>query len=148
MLTTYKIKTRKLEEGLQVISDNGKFNILFDESKPMGGTDKGMGPVEGLLSAIGACQAIVATMFKKAKKISFSDFSIEVEGDIDMDGVMHKKDIRTGLQEIRYKMHFVSDEPEEKIKEYAKFIEMTCPVSDTVRNGTKMINTGVVISNK
>lgn len=144
MLNTFKATARKLSDGMQVDTESQGFKILFDEPEKMGGTNKGINPMAGLLSVMGACQAIVATMFAKKFGIEFSDFYLEIEGDMDMDGIMQKKEVRTGFQEIRFKMHIKSENTDEELTEFAEFIEKNCPISDSLANGVKLVNQGVV----
>lgn len=145
MLTTYKAVAEKSTEGLKVSTSSRGFTIIQDEPKSLGGTDLGMSPVETLLCALGACQAIVASAFAKFKGIKLDGFHVEIEGDIDLDGFRGKPGIRPGFQEIRYKMHFKTTDSRAKIEEFAKFIEMTCPVGDSIENGVKLVSSGVVI---
>ena len=145
MLTTFKATARKLDKGMQVDTESNGFKILFDEPEKMGGTNEGINPMSALLSVMGACQAIVATMFAKQFNIEFTDFYLEIEGDMDMAGIMQKKDVRSGFQEIRFTMHFKSDKSTEELEEFSKFIEKNCPISDSLANGVKLINQGVVI---
>nr|WP_223814532.1 OsmC family protein [Thermoanaerobacterium thermosaccharolyticum] len=58
-IETFKAVSRKLPEGLAVESEVRGFKMLLDEPKEMGGTNKGMNPVEALLCALGSCQTIV-----------------------------------------------------------------------------------------
>ncbi len=145
MLTTFKATARKLDKGMQVDTESNGFKILFDEPEKMGGTNEGINPMSALLSVMGACQAIVATMFAKQFNIEFDDFYLEIEGDMDMAGIMQKKDVRSGFQEIRFTMHFKSDNSKEELEEFSKFIEKNCPISDSLANGVKLVNQGVVI---
>jgi uncharacterized OsmC-like protein len=145
MLTTFKATARKLDKGMQVDTESNGFKILFDEPEKMGGTNEGINPMSALLSVMGACQAIVATMFAKKFNIEFTDFHLEIEGDMDMAGIMQKKDVRSGFQEIRFTMHFKSDNSKEELEEFSKFIEKNCPISDSLANGVKLVNQGVVI---
>ncbi|MGG4220646.1 OsmC family protein [Paenibacillus jamilae] len=144
MLTTFKATAKKLPEGLQVESNSRGFKIILDEPEDMGGTDKGMNPVETLLCALGACQSIVASAFAEANDFSFDEFHIELEGDLDPDGFMGIADVRPGFQEIRFTMHFKTEESQEKAEAFADFIEKTCPVGDCLANGVKMVKAGVV----
>ena len=144
MLTTFKATARKLSEGMQVDTESMGFKILFDEPAHMGGTNQGINPMSALLSVLGGCQAIVATMFAKQFNIEFSDFYLEIEGDMDMAGIMQKSNVRTGFQEIRFKMHFKSDNSETELAEFAKFIEKNCPISDSLAQGVKLVNLGIV----
>ena len=145
MLTTFKAKATKLPDGMQVETQSRNFKIMIDEPKGMGGTDVAMSPVEAILCALGGCQAIVAVAFAKAQGVTFENFFVEIEGDIDLAGFMGKADVRIGFQEIRYKMHFKTNEPMEKMEKFAAFIERTCPVGDSLVNKVKLVNAGVVI---
>ena len=145
MLTTFKAKAHKLADGMQVETESSGFKILFDEPEKMGGTNKGINPMSAVLSVLGACQAIVASMFAKQFNIEFSDFYLDIEGDMDMRGIMQKADVRSGFQEIRFKMHFKSENTKEELEEFAKFIEKNCPISDSLAQGVKLVNQGVVI---
>lgn len=134
--------TAQLQDGVQVKVKSRNFEITVDEPKNLGGTDTGMNPVELVLGALGACQAIVARVFAKKFNIEFSDLWIELEGDLDPDGFMHKSDVRKGYSEIRYNIHIKTDAPQEKVEEFVAFIEDTCPVGDTLANpvNTKLNN--------
>ncbi|HCD45123.1 MAG TPA: peroxiredoxin [Lachnoclostridium sp.] len=145
MLTTFKATAKALPEGLQVETNSRGFKILFDEPEELGGTDTAMNPVEALLCALGACQSIVVKAFAAAHDITFEEFHVELEGDLDPDGFMGLADVRNGFQEIRFVMHFKTNEPKEKIEEFAKFIENTCPVGDCLSNGVKLVLSGVAI---
>ncbi len=144
MKKTYKATVKKLKEGFQVEAEANGFKILFDEPENMGGTNKGMNPMSAALSVMGACQTVVAFMFAKQKGIDLKDFYVEIEGDMDMSALMKQTGDRTGFKEIRYKMHFDSDSSEEELHDFSNFIEQNCPVSDTFRQGTNLINQGIV----
>lgn len=144
MLTTFKATATKLSEGMQVETKARQFTALLDEPADLGGTNAAMNPVEALLSALGGCQAIVAAAFAKAQGVTFEKVFVELEGDIDLDGFMGKADVRPGFQEIRFTIHFKSDEPKEKLEKFVEFIEKTCPVGDTLK-GVKLVNAGVVV---
>ena len=145
MINTVKVTGRKLPEGMQVETQARSFKVIMDEPANLGGTDKAMNPVEALLAALAACQAIVAAAYAEAHDIKFEEFHVDLEGDIDFDGFMGLSDVRPGFSEIRYEMHFKTSEPKEKIEKFVEFIEKTCPVGDSLTNGVKLVNAGVVI---
>jgi len=145
MLTTFKATAKKLPDGMQVETSSRGFKIIIDEPKELGGTDVFMNPVEALLCSLGACQTIVASAFARAQKFKFEECHIEIEGDLDPDGFMGLADVRNGYQEIRYVMHFKTNEPKEKAEAFAKFIESRCPVGDTLANEVKLVLSGVAI---
>ena len=144
MNKTYKATIKKLKEGFQVEAESEGFKILFDEPEKIGGTNKGMNPMSAALSVMGACQTVVAFMFAKQKGIDLKGFFVEIEGDMDMSALMRQTGDRTGFNEIRYKMHFDSDSSEKELQEFSDFIEKNCPVSDTFKQGTKLVNQGIV----
>jgi uncharacterized OsmC-like protein len=144
MITTYKATAKKSKDGLQVETSARGFKILIDEPESLGGTNVGMSPVEVLLCALGACQTIVATAFAESQNFHFEEFNVELEGDLDPDGFMGLADVRNGFQEIRYKMHFKTNETQEKTEAFAQFIEKRCPVGDCLENGVKLISSGVI----
>lgn len=118
--------------------------MILDEPEELGGTDTGMNPVEAVICALGGCQAIAAAAFAEGEGFEFEEFYVEIEGDLDPAGFMGDESIRPGYQEIRYKMHFKTNETQERAEEFAKFIEKRCPVGDCLTNGVKMVSTGVV----
>lgn len=122
-------------EGLEVHGKARDFEMTLDEPTSMGGTDKGMNPVEALLISLGACKTIVARAFAKRERMNIKDISIELEGDLDPDGFLGKNpDAKVGFSEIRTKYHINADNTEEEIADFVDFIEKTCPVADTIVN--------------
>lgn len=134
-----------LQEGVQVKVQSRDFEITVDEPKELGGTDTGMNPVEMVLCALGACQAIVASAFAKKHHMTFRDFRVELEGDLNTDGFLGLSDVRPGYSEIRYNIHIDTDEPKEKVEKFVKFIEETCPVGDTIAHPVNMTLNEIII---
>jgi uncharacterized OsmC-like protein len=134
-----------LQDGVQVKVKSRNFEVTIDEPKSLGGTDTGMNPVELLLSALGACQAIVARVYAKKFNIEFDNLWIELEGDLDTDGFLNKSDVRPGYSDIRYNIHIETDAPKEKVDEFVAFIETKCPVGDTIANPVNLKLNDIVI---
>ena len=130
MNTIFKATAKKLPEGLQVETTARNFKILLDEPEDLGGTNKGLNPVEAVLSALGACQTICAYAFAGAMHI-------------DLKGL--NKEVRNGFSEVRFTMHMTTDASQKKAEKLADFIESRCPVGDCLENPVKLIRTGVVI---
>lgn len=146
-LTTFTA-TAHLQQGVQVKVKSRNFEVTIDEPKDLGGTDTGMNPVELVLCALGACQAIVARFYAGKFGVDFKDFRVELEGDLDTDGFMGKSDVRKGYSEIRYNIHIDTEEPREKIEEFVRFIENTCPVGDTLANTVTLKLNSIIIEGK
>ncbi|MBY7145063.1 OsmC family protein [Virgibacillus sp. NKC19-3] len=126
--------TAHLQDGLQVKANSREFSLTIDEPEQLGGTNSGMNPVELILAALGACQAITARTYADQFNIRLDDFWVEVEGTLDTDGFMNKSDIRPGYSDVAYNIHMKTDAPRSKVEEFVSFIERTCPVGDTIAN--------------
>ncbi len=146
MKETYKATVKKIPAGLQAQAQTRSFSLLMDEPKSAGGTDEGMTPVEAVLCGLGACQTICAYAFAKGQGIKLRGFYSEVEADLDPDGFMGiNPDVRNGFSEVRFTMHFDTDNTQEEVEKFADFIESRCPVGDIISNAVPMKRLGVVI---
>lgn len=145
MLQTVKATSKKIPGGLTVENEVRGFKFIMDEPKELGGTNKGMNPIEALLCALGSCQVIVASAFAKSQNFTFKECYIDLEGDFDPEGFMGNPDIRNGFQNIRFNVHFKSDESQEKCEEFAEFMAQQCPVEDNLVNGVPVNRTSVII---
>lgn len=145
-VATFKAVSRKGKEGLIAESESRGFKIIMDEPESLGGTNKGMNPVEGLLVSLGSCLVIVGSAFAKAQGIDLQDLWVETEGDLDPDGFMlGKEGVRPGFEAVRFTIHIKSNSPEDKLREFKEFMESRCPVSDTLGNGTRVTASELVI---
>ena len=136
--------TAHLQAGTLVKVQARGFEFTLDEPESLGGTDTAMNPVEALLGALGACQAIVARSYAPMFNVELDEFWVELEGDLDTDGFMNKADVRCGFSDIRYTYHLKSSSPEHSINEFIHFIGTKCPVGDSLAQGVKLSLAGVV----
>jgi len=137
--------TAHLQKGMVVKARSRDFELTIDEPRNLGGTDTAMNPVEVVLSALGACQSIVARAYAGKFDVQLDDFWVEVEGELDTDGFMNKSDVRRGYSDIRYTFHIKTDAPRERVEEFIAFLEKTCPVGDTIANPVNLKLNGIVI---
>lgn len=145
-VTTFKASTY-LKDKVLVEANVRGHKIIIDEPKELGGDDQGANPVELVLSALGACQSIVARIYANKLKIDLRNFWVELEGDLDIDGFLGKSDVRPGFLTIRYTFHIETSAPVEKVEEFKKIIEAHCPVGDTIANTVNLVSSGIVIEN-
>ena len=136
--------TAHLQGGTLVKVRSRGFEFTLDEPKELGGTDTAMNPVEALLGALGACQAIVASAYAKLFNVQLDDFWVELEGDLDTDGFMDKADVRCGYTDIRYTYHIKSSSTQANIDEFVAFIGTKCPVGDSLMQSVNLQLVGVV----
>jgi uncharacterized OsmC-like protein len=144
-IVTSKVSS-KVIKGLQVENVARNFSLRIDEPEQLGGSNSGMTPMEAMLIALGSCQVIVASSFAQYHDIDLQEFRIEVEGDMDMDGFQKgKPGVRMGFQEVRLTPHIKSNSSPEAIKEFIKFVESRCPVTDVMMSGTKIVSQKAVV---
>lgn len=136
--------TAHLQAGTLVKVKARGFEFTLDEPPELGGTDTAMNPVEALLGALGACQAIVARSYAPMFKVELEEFWVELEGDLDPDGFMNKAEVRCGFSDIRYTYHIKSSSPEQSINDFIDFIGTKCPVGDSLTQGVNLTLAGVV----
>ncbi len=116
------------------------FTFHVDEPKNLGGTDEAMNPVEALLSALGACQCIVAKSFARQQKINLIDIQVKIEGELDTDGFTGiNKNAKLGFSKITTKFYVKADNTEQEIRDFITFVEHHCPVLDTIVNTPEII---------
>ena len=138
----------QLLEGVKVNARARQFSWTLDEPAELGGTDHGMNPVEGLLCALGACQAIVARVYAAEFDVVLDDFRVVVEGDLDLDGFFGKAPVRPGYQEIRYRFHVDSPSPQANIDRLLTHLRQHCPVGDTLANPVRLRFDGVTVERR
>lgn len=143
-IQTFKA-TAHLQEGTKVNVRSRNFEFNIDEPESLGGTDTAMNPVEALLGSLGACQSIVARVYASKFDVKLDDFWVELEGDIDLDGFFNKSDVRRGYSDIRYHFHIKTDAPKDKVEEFIDFLELQCPVGDTIANAVHLQRGNLII---
>jgi uncharacterized OsmC-like protein len=133
--------TAKLGKGLAIECEARGHIVMFDEEKIFGGGDLGMTPIEATMSALGACQCIIARMFARNKEIDLQGLRMELEGDLVVASLdqIAEGNASMRIQEIRSKVYIKSSSPEEKVRAFAEFIENNCPVADILKNPAQMI---------
>ncbi len=136
-LQTFKATARSAE-GLRVEGKSRGMRVMFDEPEELGGTNEGMNPVEMLLNSLGACQVITAKTYARKFGVDLKDMWVDIEGDLDIDGFMGVPGVKAGLTDIRFKMNFVTDAPEESVHMLAREVEKHCPVGATLAASVRL----------
>ncbi|MEY1661245.1 OsmC family protein [Isoalcanivorax beigongshangi] len=136
----------QLQAGTRVDVSARQFSLAIDEPAELGGTDTGMNPVEALLGALGACQAIVARVYARQFKVQLDDFRVEVEGDLDLDGFFGKAPVRPGYGEIRYRFQISTPSPRANVDALIAHLERHCPVGDSLAQPVPLKLAGIDIT--
>lgn len=77
-----KIHLKRLDRdfNLEAFNEDGN-SIVMDASEDIGGNEKGMRPMQVLLSALGGCSAIDIILILRKQKQTVTSFEIELEGE-------------------------------------------------------------------
>lgn len=107
--------------------------MTMDEPTGLGGTDAGANPVETVLAALGACQAITYRVWAELSGVRLDGVSVETEGDIDLAGFLGLREgVRPGLAGVRHRVVLSGPETPERYRELAEVVDRHCPVLDIV----------------
>ncbi|WP_217915488.1 OsmC family protein [Miltoncostaea marina] len=125
----------RTREGLHCEARARDHRVDFDEPAELAGTDLGPNPVEMVLAAFGACQAITYRVWAARLGLRLDDVRFELEGDIDLAGFLGvRDDVRPGPTAVRERIVLVGPEPRERYEELARVVDRHCPVLDLVAN--------------
>jgi uncharacterized OsmC-like protein len=106
--------------------DNGEPPVLL-------GNNEGANPVEFLLHALAGCVTTTFVLHAAARGIKLNSVSTELEGDIDVQGLLDlDPSASVGYEEIRIKMRVDADASDEVIEELMMFTQAHSPVCNTI----------------
>jgi uncharacterized OsmC-like protein len=95
------------------------------------GKDQGANPVEFVLHALAACMTTTMVYHAAARGLKITAVNSELEGDIDVRGLMGlADDVRKGYSEVRVKLSVEGEATPEQLAALAKM----SPVYDIVSN--------------
>ncbi len=109
------------------------FEFTNGEPPMLLGDNEGANPVEFLLHALAGCVTTTFILHATARGIRIEELSTELDGDIDVQGLIGLNDTVTpGYQEIRIKMHVRADCPDEQLEDLLQYAQAHSPVCNTV----------------
>lgn len=118
--------------------------MVVDEPKGMGGTNEGPNPVELVLAALAACQAITYRVWAAKLGIALDSVIIDAEGDLDLRGYLGvDDDVRPGYEALRLHVRLEGPESRERYAELSDAVDRHCPVLD-VATGTVPVERVIV----
>ncbi len=121
---------------------SGKFKMIIDEPENMGGTNEGPSPVQTLLMALAGCLNVTGHHVAKERNLPLAKMKISIDGNMNpCNFIGCSFDERAGFQEIIVKIQptFTTPVEEATIKEWIQETEARCPVTDNIKEGTKII---------
>jgi len=109
--------------------------FVFDNGEPpvLLGNNEGANPVEFLLHALAGCVTTTLVLHAAARGIRIESISTEMEGEIDLHGLLGLDDsVSPGYEQIRMKMDIKADCSDEKLDDLLAFTRKHSPVCETV----------------
>ena len=114
-----------------------KFVAEGDHPAVLCGADNAPTPVEYLLSALAACITAGVANIASARQIKLNAVNVNVEGDIDLQGLLGLDDeVRNGFQKIRATVQVDGDADAEKLAKVVQQSIARSAVFDMLKNGT------------
>jgi uncharacterized OsmC-like protein len=111
---------------------------VFDADHPavLVGRDNGPTPVEFLLHALAACLTAGLANIAAARKITLTEVSSTVSGDIDLNGILGlDPEVRNGYQKLTVKFSVKGDASPEVLRELVEQSRSRSAVYDVITNG-------------
>ena len=115
--------------------DSRKKPFLFTNGEPPAllGNNEGANPVEFLLHAAAGCLTTTFILQASARGISISEMSTELDGDIDLRGLLDlDASVPPGYKEIRIKMNVKADCSDREIEDLIDYAKKHSPVLNTI----------------
>ena len=109
--------------------------FVFTNGEPpvLLGNNEGANPVEFLLHAMAGCVTTTIVLHAAARGITIEKLSTELDGDIDLQGLLGLDDsVSAGYSEIRFKINVKADCPDEELDDLINFAQGHSPVCTTV----------------
>jgi uncharacterized OsmC-like protein len=114
-------------------SRDRSFEFTNGEPPVLLGNNEGANPVEFLLHALAGCVTTTTVLHAAARGIAIKSLSTELEGDIDLHGLLGLDDsVAPGYREIRIKMHIEADCSDDELADLLQFAQGHSPVCNTV----------------
>ena len=109
------------------------FEFTNGEPPVLLGHNEGANPVEFLLHALAGCVTTTLVLHAAARGITIRELSSELEGDIDVRGLLALDDaVSPGYRQIRIRIRVVADCSDEELESLLAFAEAHSPVCNTV----------------
>ena len=109
------------------------FSFTNGEPPVLLGNNEGANPVEYLLHALAGCVTMTFVLHAAARGIRIEEMSTELEGDIDLHGLLGLNDaVSPGYEQIRIWMRVKADCPDQELDDLIAYTQAHSPVCNTV----------------
>lgn len=119
--------------GAEDSSRTKPFEFTNGEPPVLLGDNEGANPVEFLLHALAGCVTTTFVLHAMARGIAIRELSTELEGNIDLQGLLGLDDqVSPGYEQIRIRMHVRADCSDEALDDLLGYTQQHSPVCNTV----------------
>lgn len=109
------------------------FEFTNGEPPVLLGNNEGANPVEFLLHALAGCVTTTFVLHATARGIRIEELSTELEGDLDVQGLLGlDESVSPGYEQIRIRMHVKADCSDEQLDDLLAYTQRHSPVCNTV----------------
>jgi len=109
------------------------FTFTNGEPPVLLGNNEGANPVEYLLHALAGCVTTTFVLHAAARGIRIEEMSTELDGDIDLHGLLGLNEAVTpGYEQIRIRMRVKADCPDQELDDLITYAQAHSPVCNTV----------------
>ena len=127
--------TGESQNPTKITLKSGKFSMIIDEPKEMGGTDEGPSPIQVLLMSLAGCLNVTGHEIARQKGLELHGIKIGIEGVMNpctFLGCSYEQ--RAGFQNIDVTIEpDFTDATQQQIDEWLKETEERCPVTDNIK---------------
>ena len=129
-----KIEINRLNDGYHMEAVNEQGNVVqMDASPDIGGTNKGMRPMQMLLAAMGGCSSIDVISILKKQRQDLKDIKVTVTGEREKDA------IPSLYTDVHAHFRLYGDLDQDKAdKAIALSVEKYCSVAKTLEKNAKI----------
>lgn len=119
--------------GREDDSRSTAFEFTNGEPPVLLGNNEGANPVEYLLHALAGCVTTTLVLHATARGIKIEELSTELEGDMDLRGLLGLDDsVSPGYEQIRIRLDVKADCSDEQLDDLLAYTQEHSPVCNTV----------------
>lgn len=119
--------------GREDDSRTAAFEFVNGEPPVLLGNNEGANPVEFLLHALAGCVTTTFVLHATARGITIRELSTELEGDLDVRGLIGLDEtVSPGYEQIRIKMNVKADCSDQELEDLMAYTQQHSPVCNTV----------------